>query len=130
MLPATPRLAFGGEKKGNPMRQKPKASTLHGWAGVLALWHLCPNASCHAARACRGDIHRCAPENFARLPEDVQAWFFGLLSCRDDGLTFDEAMAELDETNAGPAFHDWCAVVRAAREGAARERATIAGVGR
>ena len=97
------------------MRKKPKGPDVQGWAGVLALWHLCPNASCHRAGACRGDLRRCAPANFTRLPEDVKRWFFGLLSCREDGLTFDEAMAKLDATDAGPAFHDWCAVVRAAR---------------
>ena len=77
------------------------------WTRILGLWRVCDKAACRKARACRGNVRACVPVNFANVPEDVQAWFACLMVAREDGLSFDEAMAEIEKTPAAEAFRDW-----------------------
>ena len=86
---------------------------LRGWANVLRLWRLCGHASCRRERACRGDARLCVPANYPLLPEGVRDFVDGLAEARAEELSFEEAMAWLDATEAGDAFRDWNAAVTA-----------------
>jgi hypothetical protein len=69
-----------------------------GWGSEwLDLWHVCANTACRRARACRGNAEACFAANFSQVPEGVQDWFILLIQARVDGLSFDEAWAELTE---------------------------------
>ena len=84
-----------------------RAEALRAWNKILGLWRVCDKAACRKARACRGNVRACAPVNFARVPEDVQGWFGCLLLAKEDGLSFDEAMTEIEKTPAAEAFRNW-----------------------
>ena len=86
---------------------KSREASLHDWNKSLGLWRACDKAACRRARACRGDVRACAPKNFAAAPEGVQAWFCCLMDCKKEGLSFDEAMAQLKDTPAEEAFTLW-----------------------
>ena len=95
---------------------------VRGWSRVLSLWHLCGNAACIRARACRGNIRACGPRTFALLPPGVQDWFACLLEAKDEGLSFDEALRRIDETPAAQAFAEWNAAVAASGGEQPRDR--------
>ena len=81
--------------------------TMRQWGNFLGYWRVCDNVACRRARACRGNIRACAPRSFARLPNDVQGYLCMLLKCREDGLTFEEAMHCVAQTPAADAFALW-----------------------
>jgi hypothetical protein len=91
-----------------------RAEALRDWNRILGLWRVCETAACHKARACRGNVRKCTPVNFARVPEGVQGWFCCLLAAKEEGLSFDQALAEIEKTSAAEAFHDWHASADAA----------------
>jgi len=90
----------------NVSEQKIDAS-LRNWARHIRLWHVCDNAACRAAHACRGDVPSCWRSNFPRLPDLVQLWTFAMMSTKEYGMTAEEMLAELDRTELTPAFVDW-----------------------
>lgn len=83
------------------------------WGAVLKLWRLCSHASCRRAHACRGDVDRCFAANYPLLPDGVRDFVDGLAEARARGLSFEEARAWLDGTEACEAFGDWNAAVAA-----------------
>ena len=83
------------------------------WGAVLKLWRLCGHASCRRSRACRGDVDRCFAANFPLLPDGVRDFIDGLAEARARELSFEEARAWLDGTEACDAFRDWNAAVAA-----------------
>ena len=86
--------------------------SMRGWGDALSLWRLCANATCRRARCCRGNARVCFPRNFRLLPEGVRAWFGGIGEAQEEELTWEEAMAWLDTTPAGEAYHEWNESVR------------------
>jgi hypothetical protein len=84
-----------------------RAEALRGWNKILGLWRACDNAACRRARACRGNVRVCSPRNFALAPEGVQDWFANLVVAKEDGLSFDEAMARIKNTEIEEAYLDW-----------------------
>lgn len=80
---------------------------LRDWNKMLGLWRVCDNAVCRRARACRGNVRACSPRNFALVPEGVQDWFVNLVVAKEDGLSFDEALARIKDTEVEEAFFDW-----------------------
>jgi hypothetical protein len=83
--------------------------TLRGWAALLKLPAVCDNAACRRAGACRGAIGKCAPQNFARLPEGVQALACCLWDAREKGFSFDQAMQGFAGSKTEAAWNAWCA---------------------
>jgi len=83
------------------------------WATHLKLWRLCGNAKCRRAGACRGKVQFCARANFLLLPQGVRDFFHGLTEAQEEGLSFQEAIEQLDESGAVEAFEDWNAAVAA-----------------
>lgn len=77
-------------------------------ATMLGFWRVCDNAACRLGQACRGNVRACSPVNFARVPTGVQAWFALYLFCKEEGLTFAEALARIAETPAAEAMRAWC----------------------
>jgi hypothetical protein len=59
----------------------------------------------------------CAPRNFPRLPEDVQAWFACVQCAKEDNMPFDELLKELNARPVGQAFADWHQSIGATRFG-------------
>jgi len=98
-----------------------RADALRDWNKILGLWRVCDEPACQRARACRGDVRACAPVNFARAPEGVQGWFCNLVVAKEDGLSFDEAMARVAGTEIAEAFRLW----HAGEEAAARSACTL-----
>jgi hypothetical protein len=84
-----------------------REAALRDWNKILGLWRVCDNSACRRARCCRGDVRACAPGNFALAPEGVQGWFCCLLSAKEEKLSFDEALARLQDTPADAAFRAW-----------------------
>jgi hypothetical protein len=84
-----------------------REEALRDWNKILGLWRVCDNAACRRARACRGNVRACSPRNFALAPEGVQGWFACLMVAKEDGLSFDEAMAQIKGTPAEEAFFEW-----------------------
>ena len=68
------------------------------WRGVsdlLSIWALCGRGACRKTRACRGDSRECIPRCGSLVPEDVRVWVAALMECKRDGLSFDDARAQL-----------------------------------
>jgi hypothetical protein len=84
-----------------------RAEALRDWNKMLGLWRVCDNAACRRARACRGNVRVCSPRNFALAPEGVQNWFVNLVVAKEDGLSFDEALARIKDTEIEEAFLEW-----------------------
>lgn len=101
---------------------KRREENLRAWSRILSLWHLCGNAACTRARACRGNIRECGPPTFALLPENVRDWFCLLGLAQNEGLTFEEALRKIEATSVGSAFEDWCESVAAVHGALTRER--------
>ena len=76
-------------------------------ADMLGLWHLCGNADCRRARACRGNVRRCA--------ERAAEWFTAVTKTRKERLSF-EAMEERLEGSRLSAFRRWKETVKASLE--------------
>jgi hypothetical protein len=91
-----------------------------GWADVLALWRLCRNAACVRASGCRGEANTCFRAHLPLLPESVQAWFEHIGAAQEDGLSYDEAIAELAGTVAERALERWHEAIADSRLTAAR----------
>lgn len=83
------------------------------WADVLRLWRLCGNASCRRCRACRGKSRACFSANYPLLPDGVREYFDALGQAHRDGLTFDDALEELDGSDEDEAFRAWTSAVDA-----------------
>ncbi|HVV62534.1 MAG TPA: hypothetical protein VHD14_12330 [Pseudolabrys sp.] len=81
--------------------------TIHGWAGVLGLWRLCPNATCRRSRACRGAAIPCFRAHFPLLPESVQAWFVCIGEAQNEGQSYDEAIESMEGSIAEGALERW-----------------------
>ena len=100
--PTTPR---------TPLRMPPltpaQERTMRGWNKTLGTWHVCDNDSCRRGRACRGNLSLCTPKNFRRLPRGAQAWFAALLLSKEEGLTFDAAIARIEATPIAEAYAAW-----------------------
>jgi hypothetical protein len=91
----------------SPLSAKEEA-WLRGWGNNwLHLWHVCANTACERARCCRGNPSNCFKENFWRLPEGVQDWWVLLMEARKDGLSFDEAWAELTDLGLVDELANW-----------------------
>jgi hypothetical protein len=84
-----------------------RAEALRDWNKILGLWRACDKPACRRGRACRGNVRACSPDNLARAPDGVRDWFISLLIAKDDGLSFDEALARVDGTPIEEAFHLW-----------------------
>lgn len=87
---------------------------LRNWARHIRLWHICDNASCRAARACRGDVPSCWRGNFPKLPDKVQLWTFAIMSTKDYGMTAEEMLDQLGEVGLTAAYVDWLEATDAA----------------
>ena len=88
-------------------RKDSRAEALRDWNRILGLWRVCDKPACRRANACRGNVRACSPVNFAKAPDGVQTWFIGLVAAKEVGLSFDEAMAEIEKTPAAEAFRAW-----------------------
>ncbi len=101
--------------------------TIRGWADWLGMWALCDNPACRGAQGCRGQIKLCAPKYFHQLPEDVQAFFWCLMQAKEQGLSFDEALAGFsDDSPALDGMLRWhAAVENSARTGKRLRAASI-----
>src|SRR5687767_13719651 len=84
-----------------------REQALRAWNKILGAWHVCDNASCRRARACRGNASLCGPTNFARLPQGVQDWFCALVIAKQHDLSWDEAMARIARMPEPDAFSVW-----------------------
>ena len=80
---------------------------MRGWAGALSLWRLCGQGKCRRARACRGDARACFPRHYPLLPDGVRGWFECLLVAREDGMPFEEVIAELERLPGADALRAW-----------------------
>lgn len=89
------------------VREQKADASLRNWAGHIRLWHVCDNAACAAAHACRGDVPSCWRTNFPRLPERVQLWAFGIMSTKEYGMTPEEMLAALAEASLTHSFVEW-----------------------
>jgi len=83
------------------------------WADFLYLWRLCEGAACRRARRCKGNPHACFPRYAPLLPGEVQDYYSSLLQSREDGLSFEDAMSELQEEGLERALDDWRQAVEA-----------------
>jgi hypothetical protein len=81
--------------------------SLRAWNKILGLWRACDKAACRRACACRGNVRACMPVNFAKVPEHVQGWLYCLVVAQEEGLSFDEAITEIEKTPAAEAFRAW-----------------------
>ena len=81
--------------------------TLRGWFKFLGVWHVCHNAACGRARACRGDIGVCGRETFHRLPRGAQDFFLMLVEAKDRGVPFDAMIAHINKTALAGEFCAW-----------------------
>jgi hypothetical protein len=91
--------------------QQKRDADLRGWMNWLDAWRVCANTACERARCCRGQVSRCFPENFPRLPQGVQDGFIALIAAKEDGLPFDEAWAELTRCGLVAELANWQALV-------------------
>lgn len=64
-------------------------------SNLLRIWALCGRSACRKSRACRGDSRQCVPRCGALVPEDVRVWVAALIECKRDGLSFEDARAQL-----------------------------------
>jgi hypothetical protein len=87
--------------------EQTEEQALRNWNRTLGVWRLCENQACRRARICRGNPLACMPRLFPQLPLGVQAWFVSLGQCQDEGLTFEEAMEELEGTPQQQEFIAW-----------------------
>jgi hypothetical protein len=78
--------------------------TLRFAADMLCLWHLCDQAACRRAQACRGDVRVCA----ARVAD----WYGAVMQKKREGPSF-EAMEETLEGTSLAVFRRWKAGVLA-----------------
>ena len=88
---------------------------LRDWTRIMSLWHVCDNAACRRARACRGNVRDCFGHNIHRVPQEVRQWFVELGELQQDKVPFDKAWAWLEKTPAGEAFAQWHASTNARR---------------
>src|SRR5688572_1998426 len=94
-------------KQMSPRRDYP--ARMRPFADLLCLWRLCAKPACSRARSCRGDARVCFPRLGVLLPEGVQDWYDGVREAQAQGKPFNDAMAELDMTDAGHALREWYA---------------------
>ena len=79
------------------------------WPDILGAWRVCRKRNCQRNKRCRGGNgwRGCLRTNFRWLPEGVQAWFLILMTCREQGLSFDDAMAHLSGSDAEEGWIEW-----------------------
>ena len=78
--------------------QTPMSGNAKDWralSDLLRIWALCGRSACRKTRACRGDSRDCIPRCGPLVPEDVRVWVAALMECKRDGLSFDDARAQL-----------------------------------
>jgi hypothetical protein len=81
--------------------------TLRGWFKFLGVWHVCDNAACARARACRGDIGVCGRVTFHRLPRAAQDFLLMVVDGKERGFSFDETIALINKTKLATPFCAW-----------------------
>ena len=84
-----------------------KEADLRGWINWLDAWRLCANTACGRAGCCRGKASACFRKNFPRLPQGVQDGFVALIMAKEDGLSFDEAWAEMTDLGLVAELANW-----------------------
>jgi len=114
MAKAARKKAVKKDTEKGSMKGTLSEAALRDWSRILGLWRVCDKRACRSACACRGQVRACVPRNFAAVPEGVRGWFCCLLACRQDGLSYDQALAKLKGTRADEAFHAWHASDEAA----------------
>ncbi len=90
-------------------------------SNLLRVWGLCDRSACRKSRACRGDSRQCVPRCGPLVPEDVRVWVAALIECKRDGLSFEDARAQLP-----PELEEaWAAWSEAVRRIADRPRRSV-----
>jgi hypothetical protein len=92
--------------------EQKREATLRGWINWLKIWSVCDNTACERAHCCRAWASGCFKRNFPRLPQGVQDGFAALIIAREDGLSFDEAWAEMTDLGLVDELANWQALVR------------------
>jgi hypothetical protein len=99
----------------HPDSAQPVSATFRqrAWVDALCLWRLCDGLACRRARKCTGNPHACFPRYAPLLPDDVQDCYNSLCQSREDGLSFEDAMSEVEEAGLDRALEDWRTAVQA-----------------
>ena len=75
---------------------------------MLCLWRLCRKGKCFQTRACHADdARRCFHTHFVLLPHGLQEWMHMLKDAERDGLSYDEAIDDMIDTEAEGALENW-----------------------
>jgi hypothetical protein len=81
---------------------------IRGWNDVLCMWRLCRKGKCFQTRACHADdARRCFHTHFVLLPHGLQEWMFMIRDAARAGLSYDEAIDDMIDTEAEGALEDW-----------------------
>ena len=93
-----------------PTSKHPRRLNEHirGWNNVLCLWRLCRNGKCFKTRACHAnDARRCFHTHFVLLPHGLQEWMHMIKDAAREGLSYDEAIEDMIDTEAEGALEEW-----------------------
>jgi len=82
---------------------------------LFEIWALCPRDACRRARECRGDNNECVRTYLPLVPEAARMWLPAMFWWREQGATFDEALAKIENSEPGKAFAAWHETVKAMR---------------
>jgi hypothetical protein len=89
-----------------PMQPAARSADLRAWADFLCIWRFCDRTACRRSRRCRGQACACFPRYSPLLPDSVKTWLKLLGDAQAQRLTYEQALARIENTPESAAIGD------------------------
>ncbi len=92
---------------GRPVQTSARSADLRRWADFLCIWRFCDRTACRRARCCRGQALACFPRYAPLLPDSLKTWVKMLGEAQTQQLSYEQALARIEQTEVSEALDDW-----------------------
>jgi hypothetical protein len=103
---ASPQSAASSQPK-DPLWQLKDPRFIRGDADMLCIWAFCRRHACRRSQTCRSTGEQCVRTYAHLVPIEARAGYLRLFWNRDQGLNFDEAIADVEGSDEGQALLAW-----------------------